>query len=191
MHPSIQVEDIPEMIDIDSFHLRLALHEFLSNITQRVGDAIYQDAPLYKKLMDEAVDYAQEHESVFVIARENYLKGLRYINTDKLVPLSHPWLEGLYRVPVKVTKEKYRVFVGKNSTRLFTKNTIPPEILAKLVMATSTCKEYQLDKDMYEYDLYACLHRGDMSDVGWRESESMYVVVLTDTELNQLKGGKK
>lgn len=191
MHTSIQVDEMSHVLDADSLYLKLAALEFLANIKQRVGDAIYQDAPLYKKLMDEAVDYAQEHESVFVIARETYLKGLRYIDTDKLVPLSHPWLEGLYRVPVKVTKEKYRVFVGKNSTRLFTKNTIPPEILAKLVMATSTCKEYQLDKDMYEYDLYACLHRGDMSDVGWRESESMYVVVLTDTELNQLKGGKK
>lgn len=191
MHPSIQVEEMPEVLDIDSLHLRLALFEFEENVQKRVGNIVGSDEPLRRKLVNEAIDYAQEHESVFVIARETYLKGLRYIDTDKLVPLSHPWLEGLYRVPVKVTKEKYRVFVGKNSTRLFTKNTIPPEILAKLVMATSTCKEYQLDKDMYEYDLYACLHRGDMSDVGWRESESMYVVVLTDTELNQLKGGKK
>lgn len=191
MPTSIQVDEIPEVLDLDSFHLRLAVDELTANIVRRVGDIALTDRALYRKIISEAIDMAQGLDSPWYIAREFYLKGLRYIDMGNLVPLPHPKIDGLHRVPVKVTKEKYRVFVGKKSTRLFTGETIPPDILAKIVMATSASKHYELDKDMYEYDLYVCKGGEDMSDVAWRASESMYIVVLTDAELTALKGGKE
>lgn len=194
MHPSIQVttdtDEAYEKIETDSLYLRLSLLEFLGNIKQRVGDVIYQDAPLYKKLIDEAADTAQKVDT-WHIARDTYLKGLRYIDTDSLAPLAHHTIEGSYRVPVKITKERYRIYIDKGSSRLFKGETIPPHILSKLVMAKSVCKHYELDKDMYMYDLYLCKGNPDMSDIAWRASESMYIVVLTDAELTELKGGKK
>lgn len=191
MSTNIQVEEMPEVLDIDSFHLKLALFEFEENVQRRVGNIVGSDEPLRRKLVNEAIDYAQEHESVFAIARDTYLKGLRYIDMGNLVPLEHPKNRDLLRVPVKVTKERYRVFVGKQSSRLFRGETMPPNILSKIVMANTVCTQYQSDKDMYEYDLYICKGGDAMSDIGWRASESMYIVVLTQDELNELKGGKE
>jgi len=177
--------------NVDSLELRLGLLEFSANVRRILGfDIQDKDLPLYEKLLSDAVDHAHKH-TAWSIATSNYLKGLRYINTDNLVPLVHPDIKGLYRVPVKVTKERYRIYTGKGTSRLFKGETMPPHILSKIVMANSVSKHYATDKNIYEFDLYICRLGEEMSDVAWRASESLYIVVLSEQELLDLKGNTK
>ena len=115
-------------------------------------------------------------------------KGIRYIDFKKVVPLSHPTLKKFYRVPIKLTKTQYKVYVGENNVRIFTDKTIPPYILSKLTMAKAACENIVKDTDLYEYDLFVTKDKNGMADVGWRASESMFTLVLHEDELHELRG---
>ena len=117
-----------------------------------------------------------------------FKKGIRYIDFKTLVPLAHPTLSNFYRVPIKITKTQYKVYVDKGCVRIFTQDSVPPYLLSKITMAKAAGENTTKDNDLYEYDLFVTKDKNGMADVAWQASESMFTIVLHETELKELQG---
>jgi hypothetical protein len=104
-----------------------------------------------------------------------------------LAPISHE-TEGLYRVPVHIENELHTVYVGDNHTRMFDADTLPDFMKHKLAMITVRHQgELVQDKALSTLNLFAT-RKGELETVGWRASQSMYIVVMTLSELHSLTG---
>ena len=153
---------------------------------ESVGITYAKDMVAYKYMIDKAVNSLEQNQD---FDTKIWRKGIRYIDFKSLVPLAHPTLSNFYRVPIKVTKTQYKVYVNKGCTRIFTQATVPPYLLSKLTMAKAASDNTIKDSELYEYDLFVTKDKNGMADVAWRASESMYTIILHDTELNELLGG--
>ena len=110
------------------------------------------------------------------------------IDLENLHALPHEKLKNHWRVPVQYIDPNYIVFAGHKFTRTFSEDTLPKNILSKLTMARASGKKY-LDDDMVNaVDMFYYPHDDSMGDVGWRISETMYIVVLEERELRSLLG---
>jgi len=108
-----------------------------------------------------------------------------------LSPISHEFEEGLYRVPVRIEQEKHTIYVGDNHTRMFDTDTLPAFIKHKLAMIIVSATPESLVKPnvlLTNLELYATPKAGSLQTVGWRASQSMYVVVMSEEELDSLRG---
>jgi hypothetical protein len=107
---------------------------------------------------------------------------------QSLSPMGHEFGEGLYRVPVQIENEQHTVYVGDNHKRMFDADSLPDFLKHKLAMITVSGQGELLDeRSLTRLHLFAT-KRGDLECVGWRVSPSFYVVVMTDAELESLKG---
>lgn len=113
---------------------------------------------------------------------------INLFDLDDLHALPHETLENHYRVPVKYINPNYIVFVGNKFRRTFTEDTLPDNILSKLTMARASDKKYLDDDKVNAIDIFYYPHDDSMGDVGWRVSETMYIVVLEERELRSLLG---
>ena len=106
-----------------------------------------------------------------------------------LPPISHETEDGMYRVPVRVEGEKHTIYVGDNHTRMFDADTLPAFIKHKLAMIiVSGSQVYMKDEFLSKLDLYTTPKTGNLQTIGWRASETMYIVVMSEEELTSLKG---
>jgi hypothetical protein len=108
-----------------------------------------------------------------------------------LSPISHEFEEGLYRVPVRVEGEKHTIYVGDNHKRMFDADTLPAFIKHKLAMIIVSATPESLvrtDIQLTNLELYATPKAGSLQTVGWRASQSMYIVVMSEEELTSLIG---
>ena len=113
------------------------------------------------------------------------LKGV----IKSLSPISHEFEEGLYRVPVRVEGENHTIYVGDNHTRMFDADTLPAFIKHKLAMIiVSGSTVYIKDAFLSKLDLYATPKNKTLQTIGWRASETMYIVVMSGDELSSLRG---
>lgn len=106
-----------------------------------------------------------------------------------LSPVSHP-VAGMYRVPVRIEEGKHTIYVGDNHTRMFDYDTLPAFIKHKLAMIIVSATPESLirtDAQLTNLELYNS-RVGDMHLIGWRASQTMYIVVMSDEELESLKG---
>ncbi len=106
-----------------------------------------------------------------------------------LSPVSHP-IAGMYRVPVRIEQEKHTIYVGDNHTRMFDTDTLPAFIKHKLAMIIVSATPESLirtDAQLTNLELYNP-RVGDMHLIGWRASQSMYIVVMSEEELDSLRG---
>jgi len=108
-------------------------------------------------------------------------------------PLPHPHISGTWRVPVIWSDQEYRVYAAPKYVRMFTSETLPDFISCRLAMANAACITYKTDNQLFAtpgwtMDMY--IYRGDRSlgDMGWRVSDTLYVVVINDVDLSSLKG---
>lgn len=106
----------------------------------------------------------------------------------ELFPMPHETLKNHWRVPVQYVNPDYIVFIGQKFTRTFNEKTIPSNILAKLTMARASDKEYSSDNAIGYLDVFYYSHNDSMSDVAWRVSDTIYIVVLEERELRSLFG---
>jgi hypothetical protein len=105
-----------------------------------------------------------------------------------LSPMGHELGEGLYRVPVQIKNEQHTVYVGDNHKRMFDADSLPDFLKHKLAMiAVSGQGELLNDEVLTRLHLFAT-KRGDLECIGWRATNTFYVVVMTDDELESLKG---
>jgi len=107
-----------------------------------------------------------------------------------LSPMGHEFGEGLYRVPVQIVDEQHTVYVGDNHKRMFDADSLPDFLKHKLAMITVSGHGELLDeRSLTRLHLFAT-KRGNLECIGWRVSPSFYVVVMTDGELESLKGSR-
>lgn len=109
------------------------------------------------------------------------------------LPLSHPTIEGLTRVPVyRDEPPLYTIWLGVDYTRVFTERSLPDFIRSKIVIADAGYEPREIIPVKLEMsDLY--IYRGsyNLQDTGWRYDNNHYIVVLNDVEFNTLLGKDK
>ena len=95
---------------------------------------------------------------------------------------------GLYRVPVRIESEKHTIFVGDNHLRIFDFDTLPVFIKHKLAMiiVSPTPEFLPSDESLSRLTLFQT--QGETPMIGWKASSTMYIVIMTDAELESLKG---
>lgn len=107
-----------------------------------------------------------------------------------LSPMGHELGEGLYRVPVQIVDEQHTVYVGDNHKRMFDADTLPDFMKHKLAMITVSGRGELLDeRHLTRLRLFET-KKGDLECIGWRVSSSFYIVIMTDGELESLKGSR-
>ena len=108
-----------------------------------------------------------------------------------LSPISHEFEEGLYRVPVRIEGDKHTIYVGDHHVRMFDTDTLPAFIKHKIAMIIVSATPESLVKPnviLTKLELYATPKTGNLQTIGWRASETMYIVVMSEEELTSLKG---
>jgi hypothetical protein len=107
-----------------------------------------------------------------------------------LSPISHEFEGGQYRVPVRIEGEKHTIFVGDNHTRMFDADTLPAFIKHKLAMIIVSATPESVNKPddfLSKLELYNT-RKGGLQSIGWKASQSMYIVVMSEEELTSLTG---
>jgi hypothetical protein len=108
-----------------------------------------------------------------------------------LSPISHEFEEGLYRVPVRIEGDKHTIYVGDNHTRMFDADTLPAFIKHKLAMIIVSATPESLVSPnvlLTNLELFTTPKTGNLQTIGWRASETMYIVVMSEEELTSLIG---
>ena len=90
----------------------------------------------------------------------------------------------------------YNVYIGDNTKRIFKHGTLPTFIKSKLAMIKSIPKEewnaYNNDELFNELDCYLpqnhTQNNPEFKKIGWCVSDSIYVIILSEEELSELKG---
>lgn len=99
-----------------------------------------------------------------------------------------------YRVPVYQEEDIHTVFVGYNFTRRFTSNTLPDFVKLKLSMIKASAKpellidDTQEDSPSFAIMLYSMLPFEGFETIGWQLSKQYFIVILTEHQLESLKG---
>jgi hypothetical protein len=102
--------------------------------------------------------------------------------------------DGAFFVALRRIKDVYELFLFHGFVKRFTTATMPNEIKPKLAMINSL-KEFFMKKDgdfqeldMYISRLYLSKEQEEFKNIGWRVSPEMYVLILTQDEINKLQG---
>ena len=112
------------------------------------------------------------------------------MNEINLTPVRHRDSDKHYRVPVHITDGKHTIFVGDNHRRHFDQDTLPDVLKHKLSMINASPYGEPTDtvgEHLNNIDIYT-IPNDNFYMIGWRASETMYCVVLTEKELDHLRG---
>jgi hypothetical protein len=109
------------------------------------------------------------------------------INRLELEPVETTKEETLYMVPIIRSTNKYEVFIGKKYLRIFNDDNLPNYIRSPITLAQVASTDYHNDDAITNWDLFLC-RVPNMDYVGWRVSESLYIVVLNEENLTTLRG---
>jgi hypothetical protein len=98
-----------------------------------------------------------------------------------------------YRVPVYQEGEEHIVFVGDNFKRRFTLDTLPDFLALKLSMIKASAIPELLiddteDSPSFAMLLYSMLPYEGFETIGWQLSKRYMMVILTEAQLEELKG---
>lgn len=100
-----------------------------------------------------------------------------------------------YRLLVKIVDDVHMVYVGNDSTRIFTPDTLPSMLKHRLAIIKSRSQGVNEKKALTHSMLGVFMHppRKDLSEemeiIGWRSAETMYIVIVSEEELEQIKVG--
>ena len=91
---------------------------------------------------------------------------------------------------------QYNFYVGDNTKRIYAENKLPTIIKLKLAMINSIPKEdwnsFKHDDTFNELDCYLPANytenNPEFKNIGWCVSDSIYVIVMSEDELSELKG---
>ena len=111
-----------------------------------------------------------------------------------LSPFYASFANSTYFVAMRYAEGVYELFLCRDFIKRFTTATMPNEIKPKLAMINSL-KEFFMKKDgdfqeldMYISRLYLSKEQEEFKNIGWRVSPEMYVLILTQDEINKLQG---
>ena len=128
------------------------------------------------------------------------------MRTDEIIyspyPLGSKYLLLVQTEPVAEMRQSlsyslvYNLYIGNNTKRIFSPSSLPSFIQSKLAMINSIAKDdwktkqyedYLLEVDCYAHRKHLNKHP-EFKHIGWQVSDSIYVIVLDEDELTQLKG---
>jgi len=80
------------------------------------------------------------------------------------------------------------MYVADGFTREFDEKTLPDEVKTKMAMILSRHRQILQDHELNEIALLGTCQDEDMQEVGWRSSDSWFVIVLPYASLMKLRG---
>lgn len=113
------------------------------------------------------------------------------INTDHLSPLVHPYDFRFYRVPLRKIGEEHYVYLGGGKLRIYTTETLPDCIKCKLTMILASSDVNLHDEGDRSFGMFKVMQNNGathMNDIGWRSSETFFVVIVSGGDLESLLG---
>jgi hypothetical protein len=110
-------------------------------------------------------------------------------------PMPHPRLPQYYLVVLEQcfanqrNVSSYRLYLFDNLVRLYTSDTLPNIIKTHLsiIRVTPQSNTYITDDKLHEVDMYINLQDTELTHIGWRASENMFVIVLDKEEIHKLQ----
>lgn len=110
---------------------------------------------------------------------------------NNLSPIINQYNNTLYRTPLRKINDQYTVYVSENYHRIYNVSTLPDEIKTKMAMILSNDWNIVEDDDLTTLNLFTTTNKNEYRDIGWRASETMFIVMLDYLTLKQMKGGNK
>ena len=91
---------------------------------------------------------------------------------------------------------EYNLYIGNNTKRIFQNTKLPTSTQLKLAMINSIPKEdwnsFEHDDAFNELDCYTYYrytkNNPEFKNIGWYVSDSIYVIIMSEDELSELKG---
>ena len=117
----------------------------------------------------------------------------RFLN--RLTPMGSQHDERLFRVPMRRIDGDYILFVADFSRRIFTEATLPDDIKHKLAMILASPTVYiwnedELFKSWSLLSIYTNTYQPNLEDIGWRISDTMFLIIMNYDELMSLRREK-
>ena len=113
------------------------------------------------------------------------------IEIKDLCPLVHPYNWSLYRVPLRRIVDDHTVFLGNGKTRIYTAESLPNCIKFKLTMVLASPDVALHDETKRDFGVHSLMQNNSaahMNDIGWRASDTFFVVVIESEDLDFLIG---
>ena len=94
------------------------------------------------------------------------------------------------------SSSQYNFYVGNNTKRIFSPSSLPSFIQLKLAMINSISRKdwnsFRHDDTFIELDCYThnryIKNNPEFKHIGWCVSDSIYVIIVSEDELSELKG---
>jgi hypothetical protein len=123
------------------------------------------------------------------------MKSLEQLNGPvraNIVPAENGIL--YYRLLIKILGDEHSVYVGNDSTRIFTPDTLPSMLKHRLAIIKSrpqsNNQQEELKSSMLGLFMQSAIRVGDgneMELIGWCGAKDMYIVIVSEEELNHIK----
>ncbi len=110
---------------------------------------------------------------------------------SQLSPLVHAYNWSLYRVPLRRINDDHTVYLGNGKCRIYTTATLPDCIKCKLTMILASPNSNLNDEDSRWFGVHSLMQNNSephMGDIGWRASDTFFVVVISSEDLDSLIG---
>ena len=110
---------------------------------------------------------------------------------SQLCPLVHPYNWSLYRVPLRKINDDHTVYLGNGKCRIYTTETLPDCIKYRLTMILASPDVQLIDEASRGFGVHLIMHNNyppQMHDIGWRSSDTFFVVVISSEDLDSLIG---
>ena len=110
---------------------------------------------------------------------------------SQLCPLVHPYNWSLYRVPLRRIGDDYTVYLGNGKCRIYNVDTLPDCIKCKMTMILASPNVQLIDEASRDFGVHLIMHNNypsHMNDIGWRCSDTFFVVVIESKDLDSLIG---
>jgi hypothetical protein len=109
-----------------------------------------------------------------------------------LAPVVHPKNWDLIRVPMlRAVDGHYVVFVGDNTIRRYTDDTLPDVLRGRLAMILASPQTWRDDHDVDKLSLYTNNQSPELDEIGWRVSDSYFIFVVSRKILSSLIHGEQ
>jgi hypothetical protein len=99
-----------------------------------------------------------------------------------------------YRLLIKILDEKHFVYVGNDSTRIFTPDTLPSMLKHRLAIIKSRPQSDNQQEEIKSSMLGLFMQRPhkvedgiEMDVIGWCGAKGMYIVIVSEEELNHIR----
>ncbi len=108
---------------------------------------------------------------------------------EHLLPLVHPKYWDLIRLPVRRVEGRYLIHVADRMSRMYDDETLPDALKVKFAMILAAPQPPLLDETRLNNIQIYVNHNPELSEIGWRVSETYFCLVVDRETLNSLKGG--